>query len=255
MPLHSQHTRWASTCRRPPNSLREARAPLLRSGPRVRVGLWPTNTALPLVRHHPRPPILSLPRLPPSISGLPTPPPARPPRPQSCSDPFMLKLPNQRRDKSPASPGTSAAPFFEIPPRNFAANDCLTIEPKSQPGRKRGNQGKPRNWGGGIWRSKRRIWNVRNQKKEGRGFVVGTGNMERGGTRKRNLAITPLRRAWLSPESSKPMPPAPSRRQQLRAAFTEEQTPARYPENVQTSAQSHPFGPPPPPSSTLLPHS
>jgi hypothetical protein len=47
----------------PPALLREGRARLLRSDPRVRVGLWPTNTALPLAPHHPRLPILSLPML------------------------------------------------------------------------------------------------------------------------------------------------------------------------------------------------
>ena len=137
-------------------------APALR--PARRVGPWPTNTVLPPARPHPRPPIFSLPLLPPSFFGFPTPPPAPPARPQSCSQPFMLKPPNQHRDKSPASRTTTETRFVAIPPRNFAAIDYLTIEPKTQPGRKRGNQG--------------------NQGNRGQGRFSGSVCVERGETRK-----------------------------------------------------------------------
>ena len=59
----------------------------------------------------------------------------------------MLKPPNQHRDKSPATQTTPPARFVTIPLCHFAAIDTRTIEPKSQPGRKRGNQGNQGNQG------------------------------------------------------------------------------------------------------------
>lgn len=141
----------------PPASLREAQVRLLRSGPRVRVGLWPTNTALPPARPHPRPPIPSLP-IPPH------------PRPSShtpssttrstsvVQSPHVFKPPFQHSVKSPVVPVATASPSVAIPHCNFITNAILAIELTSQPGRKRGNQGNEGNWareptssGQGTW--------------------------------------------------------------------------------------------------------
>ena len=81
----------------PPASLREGRARLLRSGPRVHVGLWPTNTALPLARPHPRPPIPSLPLHPHAPSSPPHPLQHHPPGLSSAVTPRVQATSSQRR--------------------------------------------------------------------------------------------------------------------------------------------------------------
>jgi hypothetical protein len=110
--------------------------------------LRPARPCRPVADNHGPPPgstssppsALGLTVLPPSFPGRPTSPPAPPDRPQSCSEPFVLKPPPEDLDESPASPPTTAARFVAVPQLHFAAIDFLTIEPKSQPGRKRGNQ-------------------------------------------------------------------------------------------------------------------
>jgi hypothetical protein len=78
---------------------------------------------------------------PPCFFGLPTPPPAPPLRPQLCSRPHVLKPSLEHLDKSQAFRASSDEPPFACPPYHHAVNDSQSIEPKSQPGWKPGNQG------------------------------------------------------------------------------------------------------------------
>ena len=138
--------RWVSACRRPPTSLREVRAPLLRSDPHVRVGPWPTTTALPLARPHPRPSILSLPPHSPSFSLPPHPRHPTPPDLSRAANPHVQVATSAPR-QNPSIPNPAGRTTCFMPPCNPASKLNLSIEPKSQPGWKPRNQVKPRNMG------------------------------------------------------------------------------------------------------------
>jgi hypothetical protein len=123
-----------------PISLREARARLLRSDPRVKSARGRQPRPSPWPDLNPALRSIASPSSPPPFPNLPTSPPVPPAKPQSCREPIMFKPREQQRDNSQACPAQPATRFFAIPPRNFGAVDSFAIEPKSQPGRKRGNE-------------------------------------------------------------------------------------------------------------------